>query len=115
MKSFRELECWQKAHGLEKLIYELVAPRGSRCFLKDQMERAANSVTANIAEGFGLNSDPGFMRHLNIAIGSLTELDSHLDSLKIRDSSLDVDKYSQEIETVRKSVLGLKRYIKSTP
>jgi len=43
------------------------------------MERAADSVAANIAEGRAADTDAEFARFLTIAIRSVTELENHLE------------------------------------
>lgn len=45
---------------------------------KDQIQRAAVSIMNNIAEGSEYNSDSSFIRYLNIAQGSCSEVKSML-------------------------------------
>jgi four helix bundle protein len=66
---------WQKAHQLALAIYRLTAsfPKQEMFGLTCQMQRAAVSVAANIAEGFKRRGKPDKARLLNIAQGSLEE------------------------------------------
>ena len=58
-------------------------PPLSRHFsLADQIRRAAPSVAANIAEGYGLATKPQFVRCLRIALGSATELRTFLELIE---------------------------------
>ena len=53
-------------------------PRRGASGLAAQIERAAGSVPANIAEGCGRRTRPDYLRHLSIANGSLLELETHV-------------------------------------
>jgi four helix bundle protein len=74
-RTFRDLTVWQKAHEFVLAIYRLTElfPDRERYGLAHQMRRAAVSVPANIAEGFGKRSKAEKSRFLNIAEGSLEE------------------------------------------
>jgi carboxypeptidase Q len=79
MTDFRKLMVRQKAHALS-LRADQLSKRMSRRkpALARQLERAADSVPANIAEGRGRSTDADFAHFLSIAVGSVTEGDSHL-------------------------------------
>jgi four helix bundle protein len=74
-RTFKDLLVWQKAHQLALAIYRLTAsfPKQEMFGLTCQMQRAAVSVAANIAEGFKRRGKPDKARLLNIAQGSLDE------------------------------------------
>ena len=79
-KRIEDIQAWQKARQATRMIYELTE-KGlfSKDFgLKNQIQRAAVSVMANIAEGFGRRSDKEFANFLNMAHGSVSETQSHL-------------------------------------
>ena len=80
MKDFRNLLVWQKAHELTLLVYKVTQnfPNEERFGLTSQMRRSSSSVPTNIAEGAGRGSDPDFGKFLQIAFGSLSELDYQL-------------------------------------
>lgn len=79
-RSFKDLVVWQKSHALALAVYRTTAafPKTEVYGLASQMRRAAVSVPANIAEGFGRSSRPDKSRMLNIAQGSLDELRYYL-------------------------------------
>jgi four helix bundle protein len=74
-QSFRDLVVWQKAHAFVLAVYRLTEafPDREKFGLSHQMRRAAVSIPANIAEGFGKRSQAEKARFLNIAEGSLEE------------------------------------------
>ena len=80
IESHRDLIAWKKAIGLVTTCYRLTRkfPADERFGLTQQLQRAAVSVPANIAEGKGRGTPKEFARFLNVASGSLTELDTHL-------------------------------------
>jgi four helix bundle protein len=80
MRRLERLDAWRTAQDLAYQAYLLtLSPTlGKHFALIDQIRRAALSVPANIAEGYSLGSTPQFVRGLKIALGSNTELYSHL-------------------------------------
>lgn len=80
MADFRNLIVWKKSRMLAVQIYALseTFPQREIFGLSDQMRRAAVSISSNIAEGYGRQSDLEFMHFLHIARGSLFELRSQL-------------------------------------
>ena len=80
MKSYRDLIVWQKAMALVKEIYSLITvfPKAETYALSDQLKRAAVSVPSNIAEGYGRQSTKDYIHFLNIARGSVYEVDTQL-------------------------------------
>ena len=80
IKNFTEIDAWKEARILTREIYLITNKTNfSRDFgLKDQIRRAACSIMANIAEGFGCYSNSEFIRYLVISRRSCSELDSHL-------------------------------------
>lgn len=76
IKSFRDLQVWQKGMQLASLVYQTsrALPKDEQFGLISQMRRAAVSVPSNIAEGYGRRSRADYVRFLNMAMGSLFEL-----------------------------------------
>src|SRR5436853_7828514 len=74
-RSFRDLQVWQKTHEFVLAVYRFTEsfPDREKYGLAHQMRRAAVSIPANIAEGFGKRSQAEKARFLNIAEGSLEE------------------------------------------
>jgi four helix bundle protein len=80
MGNFRKLLVWQKAKELAVKIYKLVRtqPISKDFGFRDQIQRAAVSIPANIAEGDELDTDKQSIRHFYIAKGSSAELQTLL-------------------------------------
>jgi four helix bundle protein len=80
MGNFKKLRVWQLAKDLAVKIYKLTK---SNKFirdwgLKDQIQRAAVSIPANISEGDELGTNKQSVRHFFIAKGSVAELQTLL-------------------------------------
>lgn len=77
MKDFRTLKVWEKAHALTLMIYKSTEefPKQELYALTNQIQRAAVSIPANIAEGCGKDSDAELKRYFSIAMGSSSELE----------------------------------------
>jgi len=78
LHGFKKIVAWQAASDLsfqgDRLVKHFVPGYYK---LADQMRSAAASVSANIAEGYCSGSLPNYIRHCNIARGSLGELGSN--------------------------------------
>jgi four helix bundle protein len=80
ISSYRDLEVWKKAIGLVTDVYRMTRafPKDEMYGLTSQIRRAASSVPANIAEGWGRNMTGEYVQFLRIARGSLLELETHI-------------------------------------
>ena len=74
---FEDIIAWQKSQDLAAEVYQVF--ENSRDFgFKDQIQRAAVSISNNIAEGFDRYSDKEFVRFLYISMASCSEVKSML-------------------------------------
>ncbi|MBU2621638.1 MAG: four helix bundle protein [Proteobacteria bacterium] len=80
IKSYQDLEVWQKAMDLVVLCYKTSGsfPKNEVYGLASQLQRAAVSIPANIAEGRERQHSKEFLQYLSIAYGSLAELETHV-------------------------------------
>ena len=80
IRSYRDLKVWQEAMTLAEDSYRFSAefPREELYGLVSQIRRAAVSIPANVAEGYGRNSAGSYVSFLHNAQGSLKELETHL-------------------------------------
>ena len=79
INSHRDLIVWQQAMNLAVSVYEVTSgwPKDELYGLTAQARRAAVSVAANIAEGYGRESRGAYVQFLRTAQGSLKELETH--------------------------------------
>ena len=77
---YRDLEVWQKAMEVAKAIYLLTQgfPQAELYGMTSQLRRAATSIPANIAEGWGRRYTAEFIQFLRQANGSRTEVETLL-------------------------------------
>ena len=77
MQRFTELKVWQRSHAAVLEIYRLTLrfPASERYGITSQLRRAAVSVPTNIAEGAKRSSRRDYAHFLNIAEGSLAEIE----------------------------------------
>jgi len=80
MESYKELEVWRQSIELTIFVYALTKlfPREEQYSLTNQVQRAATSIPANIAEGWGRGITKEYILHLKYSRGSLMELETHL-------------------------------------
>ena len=80
IESYKDLDVWKVAMTLAQESYLLSArfPKDETYGMAAQIRRAAVSILANIAEGYGRDQTGSFMQFLRIAQGSARELETHL-------------------------------------
>ncbi|MFH1747129.1 MAG: four helix bundle protein [Planctomycetota bacterium] len=102
IRSFRDLIAWQKAMALCERMYTISKdfPSDERFGLTAQLRRAAVSVPSNIAEGYGRRSKRDYLRFLNVALGSLCELETQL-ILSLRLGFMDSDRAGPDMDLLR--------------
>ncbi|MEW6652340.1 MAG: four helix bundle protein [Bacteroidota bacterium] len=76
MRDFKKLHIWKRGHNLILKIYEItkLLPKEELYGLASQIRRDVVSIPTNIAEWAGKDSNKDFIRYLNIALGSLNEI-----------------------------------------
>jgi four helix bundle protein len=74
-RRFEDVDIWKKSHGFVLEVYRITElfPKHELYGLTSQLRRAAVSVPANFAEGFGKPTRPDKLRFYAIALGSLEE------------------------------------------
>lgn len=79
--SYRDLLVWQKAMSIVTEVYSLTQtfPASEIYGLISQIRRSAVSIPSNIAEGYGRHSTGDYKRFLQIAVGSLFELQTQIE------------------------------------
>ncbi|HEX4002613.1 MAG TPA: four helix bundle protein [Candidatus Acidoferrales bacterium] len=82
MKDFTDLDAWKLARQLRQTVFAITRafPNEERYVLTNQLWRAAMSITANIAEGFGRFSYRENIQFCRQARGSVFEVRDHLTS-----------------------------------
>ena len=80
MKGHKDLDVWKYSMDLVEEIYSLtrIFPNSEVYGLTSQMKRSAVSIPSNIAEGAARKGDKEFIQFLYVAMGSLSELETHL-------------------------------------
>ncbi|MBI2295928.1 MAG: four helix bundle protein [Betaproteobacteria bacterium] len=75
-----KLDAWKEAMVLVSTIYRATQrfPREELYGLSSQLRRTAVSIPGNIAEGAGRKGSREFAQFLNIAMGSISELETQL-------------------------------------
>jgi four helix bundle protein len=115
IRRFEDIEGWKQARRLTVSIYAVSkdGPFRSDFGMRDQIRRAAVSVMANIAEGFGRRGNREFSRYLTVAQASVVEVQSHLyvalDLCYVEQAKFDC--LFQQARRVEDLIGGLIRYL----
>ena len=80
MVDYKKLQIWERSHAIVLEIYKLSKefPKEELYGLTSQLRRSSVSISSNIAEGCGRNSDAELARFLVIAMGSAAEAEYQL-------------------------------------
>ena len=117
IERFEDIEAWKAAREIAQRVYSVTRFGDfSRDFgLRDQVQRAAVSIMANVAEGFDSGSNKEFIRFLGYALRSATELQSHL-YVALDESYLDQQEFNALFHLTTKCknlISGFSRYLRS--
>jgi four helix bundle protein len=84
IQTFRDLRVWQSGMDLVVDVYELtrLLPKSELYGLSSQLQRAAISIPANIAEGHARRNLREYLHFLSIARGSLAEVATYLELIE---------------------------------
>jgi four helix bundle protein len=118
IKCFEDLEIWKSAQELAKMVYDLCTTNEKirQDFeFKNQIKKAALSISNNIAEGFEYNNNADFHRFLRIAKGSCGEVRNCLRfSVKMKyTEQIDVNKEIDLAISLGKKIGSLMVYLKA--
>jgi len=116
MQDFKKLKVWEKAHLLTIAVYKISVdfPKDEVYGLTSQMRRASASIPANIAEGCGREGTQEFSRFLQIAMGSLYELEYHIllayDLKLLNENNFEI--LNNNVTEVRKMLIAFMKTLK---
>lgn len=124
-KRFEDMPAWQDAMRLGDRVATLLehAYFGSRRGLADQLDRAAVSISNNIAEGFERGTTPSLIAFLYYAKGSAGEVRSMLHGLAkratapgsaIQDSRIEIQELIRLSESISRQLHGWAEYLQNT-
>jgi len=116
IERFEDLDLWKEAVVLGVEIYRLtsIGKLEKDYSSKDQLRRAAISISNNIAEGFEYNNNKSFIKFLGYSKGSAGELRSNLLVLKEAEAISNDDYKSLETKllSISKNIGGFIKYLK---
>ena len=116
--NYKDLDVYKEAKKLVLNVYVLLRafPKEETYALCDQLRRAVISIPSNIAEGMGRMSTKEQIHFLEIAYGSLREVDCQLDIAKELGyiSGEIVDETEEQLNKVAALIAGLRNQRSST-
>jgi four helix bundle protein len=118
LQSYRDLRVWNEAMLLAEMAYRHTRafPKHELFGLTAQIRRAAASIAANIAEGYGRDQLGSYVQFLRIANGSCKELETHvlLASRVLGDMCSESKPVLDQADVVGKMLRGLIRSLRSS-
>jgi four helix bundle protein len=117
MNKHRQLIAWQYCRELARQVYHATArfPAAERYGLSGQLQRAAVSAAANIAEGHARLGRAEFAHALSLALGSLAEVDTLLEIARDLEFLAigDYEKLAALRDRASRATFGLQRKMRS--
>jgi len=112
--SFMKMPVWMTAHQLSFHVFQLTInlPKSEDYGLISQLRRSANSVSANIAEGFGRNTTKDKSHFYTVAKGSAFETQNHL-IYGVKVSYFAKNVAEELIQEYQELIIGLNKIMKS--
>ena len=109
----KDLEVWKKSIELVKITYQLTEafPKSEMFGLTSQMRRSAVSIPSNIAEGAARFSSVETSRFIDIALGSLSELETQLIIAFELKFINNIDEYLANIKKVNALLIGFRKHL----
>ncbi|MFH4964285.1 four helix bundle protein [Gaetbulibacter sp. M235] len=110
----KDLDVWKKGMDLVEAIYAFTKgfPDEERYGLTSQMRRASISIPSNIAEGSARKGDKELIQFINIAIGSVSELETqYLIAVRLTFANKN-ENLEHLLSEVKKLLLGYRNYLK---
>ena len=112
-KYFEDLQVWQKAMDFVEDVYRHTRsfPQDEKFGLTAQIRRAARSIPFNVAEGSAKRSTKEFLRFIDMAMGSVAEVQTQLILAK-RLTYVSAEAYAllrEKIDEVGRMLFGLER------
>lgn len=112
--NYKDMEVWKRSMVLVDSVYEICdkLPAYERYGLRTQITKSATSIPSNIAEGSGRVSTREFIRFLDIANGSLFELETQLLIVKNRKWADTTQLIESDLMIIRKMIYRLKQSLR---
>ena len=110
---YKNLEAWKEAIKLVKQIYLITKqfPKEELYGLTSQIRRAVISIPSNIAEGMSRYSDSDKSRFIDIALGSIAEVETQLIIAQELKFIEDINEVELSINKTNALIIGLKKYL----
>lgn len=114
MRDWNKLEAFRVADELAIAVLTAMKqmPTHQRYVLTNQIERSALSVPSNIVEGCARHTEAEYLRFLDIAYGSASELQYHL-SVAVRLSYLPTNRYDELRDRAQRAAKTLNKLIRA--
>ena len=110
---YKDLEVYKKSIELVKEIYKLTVnfPKDEVFGITSQIKRAVISIPSNIAEGCARFSNKDTARFIDIALGSIAEVDTQITIAKELNYIADIEGISQLLNQANALLLGFKKHL----